>query len=535
MTGDEALATASTGTAATRGMPPRDFRPLGADLAELDLFRAVLRTAERSPAALAIVGAERSVSYGEFMRRALSIAACVRDARAADGVVALAVGMHSFPTAAFGVLAAGAAFVPLDVSWPNAMISGAIAACGARIVLHDAAHAERLAPMVADGSLRARTIALDSIDLPGAPVRTIDGRARAAVFFTSGSTGRPKGVAMGHRFLLEDAIRQSNDAMLSPSDRADLLYPPSFSAILMPLIGIPLAGASMHPFDAREWLHRLPAWLVEQAITVSRQSTAMLRFICAGGPRPAPALRLLSVTGETLRAADVEAFRRTFAPSVVLRHGYGSSEARTIAQSFFLAGDEVEDPVPLGTGVPDREISIVDPDGNALPTGTEGEVAVTALRLADGYLGDAAGRTRFEPLPDGRIRLRTGDRGRLDAAGRLCLLGRLDDMVKVRGQRVEVLVVERAFAAVAGVEDAVVIPFLRKDGATGLAAFVAARKLGAAAVRAALVRVLEPAAIPERIEVLPELPKTSSSKVDRRRLLADRSLVAPSEASRSSS
>ncbi len=515
----------STGHCATCRVAPADHEPLRADLVDLDLFRCIVRRAERTPDAIAIAGERRTLNYAEFVARASSIAAAVRDFGAAGENVALALSVEDFPAAAFGVLAAGAAFVPLDASWPDPMLCDALAESGARLLLHDADHARRIESLRA-ASPATRSVAIESIDLPPAPVLRLDGRTRAAVYFTSGSTGRPKGVSMGHAFLLADSVLQANDACMAPSDRADLLYAPAFSATLMPLIGTLVTGASLHPFDSRAWLHRLPHWLIERSISVSRATTAILRFLCATGMRPTPSLRLLSVTGETLRAADVAAFRRTFAPHVVLRHGYGSSEARTIAHSFFHADDAVDDPVPVAAGLPDREISIVAADGRTLPPGEEGEVVVTARRLADGYLGDAGGRTRFVPLADGRTRLHTGDLGRLDAEGRLFLLGRLDDMVKVRGQRVEPSVVERAIAGVDGVEDAAVLAFARKDGATGLAAFVAARGVDVATLRAALVPILEPAAVPERIEILQTLPKNANGKVDRRRLLADRGLAA---------
>lgn len=196
----------------------------------------------------------------------------------------------------------------------------------------------------------------------------------------------------------------------------------------------------MHCYDPQHNITALPAWLADHRITVSTMTVSMLRHLCLLGPRAhtLSALRLLSVGGEAIHSADVEAFRSVFPTSCVLQNAMASTETRTYAQYFVPPTGPVESPVPIGLPVAGKEVLLLDENGNPVPPGCEGEIAVRSRYLANGYANDAQ-RTaiKFQPQEDGLVLYRTEDRGRFRPDGCLVFLGRTDSQAKIRGHRVE--------------------------------------------------------------------------------------------------
>ncbi|HVW84580.1 MAG TPA: AMP-binding protein, partial [Bryobacteraceae bacterium] len=348
----------------------------------------------------------------------------------------------------------------------------------------------------------------------------------AAMYTTSGSTGEPKIVALPHRAILFDIGRQTNDLCLGPDDRFDSLFSSAFSASLATIFGALLNGAELHHRDPRHQLTDLHDWLADRCITISTMTVSMLRHVCmAKRTRPGcPGLRLLSASGEALKARDVEAFRSVFGPSCVLQNAMASTETRTYAQYFVRASEAVESPVPIGWPVAGKIVTLVDESGAPVPQGGEGEIVVRSRYIALGYANDAR-RTaeKFEPQPDGTVEYRTGDRGRFRADGCLVFLGRTDSQAKIRGHRIELGAVAQAIEAHPAVRNSAVVKGEDAAGNDRLVAYVAPVE-GAAVPETSLREFLRerlPAyAVPSSFVFLPELPLNANFKVDLRRLPA---------------
>jgi thioesterase domain-containing protein/acyl carrier protein len=331
-------------------------------------------------------------------------------------------------------------------------------------------------------------------------------------------------VALSHRAILFDIGRQTNDLYLGPDDRFDSLFSFAFSASLATTFGALLNGAELHCYDPRHDLTALARWLGERRITVSTMTVSMLRHICLLGC-PATTfsnMRLLSVGGEELHRADVEAFRAGFPSSCVLQNAMAATETRTYAQYFVPRSGPVESPVPIGWPVAGKDVQLLDERGSIVPEGKEGEIAVRSRYLADGYANDRQQTAmKFQTQPDGTVLYRTGDRGMFRGDGCLLFLGRTDSQAKIRGHRVELDHIAQVIGLHPHVRTSVVVTCSDSAGNDRLVAYLMARPnylITETHVRDFLRDRLPEYAVPSAIVFLPELPLNANFKVDRRRL-----------------
>jgi acyl-CoA synthetase (AMP-forming)/AMP-acid ligase II/thioesterase domain-containing protein/acyl carrier protein len=258
-----------------------------------------------------------------------------------------------------------------------------------------------------------------------------------ALFLTSGSSGVPKMVLFPVKALLADIARQTETLGLGREDVLDLLFSPSFSASLASIYDALLNGGTLCVADLKRMgVDRLRAWLEANEVTVCTIGVGTLRAWLRtwSGAAPLPRLRLVSTGGEILYWDDVARFRECLGTGCVLQNAYASTETRTSAEFFIRGGDPLEQgPVPVGNAVRGRRLRLLGPDGAEAVR--EGELGVECELGPSGYF-NGADPGAFERLSDGWQRFRTRDWARMDAAGRLHILGRADDVIKLRGQRV---------------------------------------------------------------------------------------------------
>jgi acyl-CoA synthetase (AMP-forming)/AMP-acid ligase II/thioesterase domain-containing protein/acyl carrier protein len=493
-------------------IPRPGFRPFDPLEAESTLGERFREVALRRGCATAVIDGNLTLSYTELLERASAIAAKLR-ARcgAAGGIVAICLpsSLATIETL-LGALLGGFGYFCLDPSLPQRQKVALLKAAG---------------PVALEiGELCIGELQIDEMPAVEAGVNTCGPAGVAALYATSGSTGQPKMVALSNRAVLFDIGRQTNDLCLGPDDRFDLLSAFAFSSSLATVFGALLNGAQLHCFDLRQSLTTLPEWLREARITVSTMTVSMLRHICllAFPATTFSDMRLLSVGGEALRAADVAAFRAGFPQSCVLQNAMASTETRTYAQYFVPSGGLVESPVPIGWPVAGKEVHLLDGDGAPVPEGSEGEIAVRSRYLADGYANDPRfTATKFLPQPDGTTLYRTGDRGLFQPDGSLLFLGRTDFQAKIRGNRVELEHVAQTIGLHPQVADSAVIACADPAGNNRLVAYVVSRpqnSVSESALRDFLRDRLPEYALPSTIVHLPELPLNANFKVDRRRL-----------------
>ncbi|MEU0569105.1 amino acid adenylation domain-containing protein [Nonomuraea sp. NPDC005983] len=447
------------------------------------------------PGEVAVTCGDQAVTYAELERRVSRLADELAGHGAGDGdIVGLRVNRSiDAIVAMLAIWRAGAAYLPLDPSYPS----------------------ERLRLMAAATSL---TITDDLTIRPaitqaetGTRQGTAGGGGLAYVIYTSGSSGTPKGVAIEHAGLAERVRWMRREYGLRPGDRVVQLASLSFDTHAEEVYPTLAAGATVVLLP--DGGATLPDLLAHQPdITVLDLPTAYFHHLVDLIDEIAwpERLRLVILGGEQVQASAVTRWRERFRDRVRLVNTYGPTETTIIATAADLTGDDPHP--PIGRPVAATTIQVLDAHGAPTPPGAPGELHIGGPGVARGYLGlPELTAQRFVTLPTGR-HFRTGDRVRLRPDGQLEFLGRLGDQVKVRGFRVEPGEVEHCLLTHPDVRQAAV---LVRDG--DLVAYVVpAEPTGSPASLGEYVAgVLPPYLLPTHWVMLDALPRTPNGKLDK--------------------
>jgi D-alanine--poly(phosphoribitol) ligase subunit 1 len=442
-----------------------------------------------------------------------------------------------------GILAAGlagAAYVPINLKWPESRIVALLEILGLDALVADAGGARLLTPavlavapdmiVIADhappvqarpGQTVLRLSEIEDAPLP-APV-AVAAEDLAYVIFTSGTTGMPKGVMISAGALRNYLEESRPWTALTPDDRLAETCDVTFDLTVHNLFLAAEAGASLHILSALEMM--APGRFVRaRNITVWMSVPTLIAMMRKNGalkPGIFPSLRLSIFCGEPLPVAAAEAWAAA-APNGVVENIYGPTEGTVICLRQRLTSPAVATPgreiVAIGTPYASMTVMILDAEQRPLADGQAGEIALSGPQLAIGYL-NATGEqaSRFREI-DGRRWYLTGDLGMRDTSGVFHHLGRTDNQVKVKGNRIELEEVETHLRRAAESDIVAVVAWPVIDGAAqGLVGFCASA-LTADAISSALFETLPRYMAPSRIEILPTLPVNINGKIDRRAL-----------------
>jgi amino acid adenylation domain-containing protein len=473
----------------------------------------------RRPDSVAISAGCNHVTYGELGRRSKCLARHVRAAGIGlDGVAAVCLEPSAeFIIAAFGVMQAGGAYLPLDPTYPSERLSFMLADSGASVLITTRRLSEL---MTIPKSVSVVDIRAVSNSDDEATLERFDTDDRLAyLIYTSGSTGEPKGVEVTHRGL-SNLVAWHNSAFgISHTDRASQVAALGFDAAVWEIWPYLCAGATLCiPKDhVRRDASALRDWLIGERITVTFVPTMMAeKLLSMDWPKPG-SLRYLLTGGDALRSyPDKELW-------FTLVNNYGPTESTVVATSGIVARQNGNVAPSLGCPILNTEIYILDEDLNPVPSGMPGELCIGGPSLARGYRNrphltqEKFIKHPFSSVPGARL-YRTGDVARVQRDGELEFLGRVDDQIKIRGYRIEPNEIALAVRRHSAVSDAVVI--VREDelGDKRLVAYIVTEKeemIEHGAVRDFLRRTLPEHMIPSAFVVLEELPLTENGKLDR--------------------
>ncbi|AXE28140.1 hypothetical protein C0216_32125 (plasmid) [Streptomyces globosus] len=463
-----------TGAPAAPAVPSAQAAPAGATV--VDLFRA---QAARTPAAVALDGPAGPVTYAELDRRSDAVAAeLVRRGTARQDLVGLVVDRTPEGVAAlWGILKAGAAYVPLDPAHPGPRVRGVLASCGARLTLTR----RHLVPGLA-GFVPGELLAVEDVPTPAQPADppAAAGTAPAPgdlayVMHTSGSTGRPKGVLVEHRGLAAFVRWMTGLCRVGEGTRFGFASSYAFDISCFPLFLPLLAGGTAVLAPEAPSPAVLRALVAEhRADTLALTPSHLALLDGDGGGR----LRTLLLGGEELTPAAVRSAYAAFGTGCRLINGYGPTEATVACLAHVVDDTETGPSLPLGTPGPDLRVDLVAEDGTPIGSGPQdagrvGEIVVHGVQVARGYhrpdqapAEPAGAGTPFATGPDGVRSYRTGDLGRRLPGGGIAFAGRADGQVKVAGHRIEPAEITAALEAHPGVARAAVTT-RRRPGARG--------------------------------------------------------------------
>jgi amino acid adenylation domain-containing protein len=505
--------------------PPDGFVRVGAGstgpVAVHDLLDAAAARAGTAPAVRDVDGAW---NYAELVEHSLRAASWLssRGVAPSDRVVVRHPNTRELVALAYGVSRVGAMLVPINPMMSRFQLAAVAADADPALAL--TADADELSligactsavtvawPKAQDELAAAPTQALDAV-----PDRHPSADDLAVLFYTSGSTAAPKGVMCPHRQILFAAQAIARQLRYGPDDRVLCRLPFAFDYGLYQAYLCAIGGSELVLPPAGQdaaLLTRIRQWRVSVVPVVPSLAT-MLLGLAGRDPRPTE-LRLFTNTGAALPPATVNALRQRF-PGAQVCLMFGTTECKRV--SILEPDGDLDHPGSVGRPLDGTVVTVVDGAGRPLPTGEVGEFVVTGPHVADGYWrAPALTAQRFRAGPGGHGRLLyTGDRGYLDADGHLYFVGRSDDIFKRNGTRVSTVEVEAAALDVPGVEAAAAIP----PGPHGDLIVVAVGLCPAEDVLRGLRERLEPAKVPVRCVLVPELPTTPNGKVDRVRLIA---------------
>jgi amino acid adenylation domain-containing protein len=474
------------------------------------------------PDAVAIIGGDRKLTYGEMNARANHLANLLRS-RGITAEVPVALFLERSPelaTAALAVLKAGGAYVPLDPSYPSARIAMLLEDSAAPVVLTHSSVANKLP------SGTWQTIVVDAEEGELAEQPLVAPRVQsnpedcAYVIFTSGSTGRPKGVQITHANLLNLVRWHQRAFNVTSADRAALQSSPGFDAAVWELWPYLTMGASVHVVDEaiRTAPDHLRDWMVAHGITISFVPTAVAECLVILPWPPETDLRFLLTGADTLRRYP--AAHLPFA----LVNNYGPTECTVVATSGEIrpAGESKVLP-SIGRAIDNAEIHIVDEHLNRVPDGTPGELLIGGAGVGRGYL-NLPELTAQKFVPDhfnvtaGARLYRSGDLARILPDGQIEFMGRIDEQIKIRGYRIEPGEITAALDRHPAISSSCVAAYTGESGEARLAAYIVPKSKvypNAAELRAFLGSCLPDYMVPSTFVKLTSIPASAHGKVDR--------------------
>ncbi|MET9173280.1 amino acid adenylation domain-containing protein [Streptomyces misionensis] len=512
--------------AAERDTVLRDWNATAVPVPVTTLVQPFEEQAARTPEATAVVLGDQEMTYAQLNARANRLAHHLIDRGVGPGT-AVAVALPRSPdlvVALLAVLKAGGAYLPLDSDYPANRLAH---------MLRDAAPGCVLTDHGRPAGTDAPTVELGTLDLtpwsPQDPPRSATVRDAAYIIYTSGSTGLPKGVVVPHEAIDNRLRWMQHTYPIGPGDRVLQKTPFSFDVSVWEFFWTLREGATL--VLAEPGGHRDPVYLArlirEARVTVCHFVPSMLDIFLAESPATdrATTLKYVFCSGEALSRETAGRFHRAL-PGTALHNLYGPTEA-AVDVTHHACVPDATGPVPIGRPVWNTRAHVLDAGLRPCPAGVAGELYLSGVQLATGYLGRApltAARFVADPYgPAGSRMYRTGDLARWTGAGELEFLGRADDQVKLRGFRIELGEVEAALVQAPGVARAVATVREDTPGHHRLVGYVVpvpGESVDPRAVRHRLAEALPDYMVPSAVVVLEALPLTPSGKTDRKALPA---------------
>ncbi len=446
------------------------------------LLHAPLRhRAAVAPDSLAVVAAERTLTYGELHRRAQQVARWLRDADARPNALVAIVMQKGWEqiVAAFGILASGSAYLPIDANLPGDRI---------RYLLEDGGVTLVLTQSSAEGDIgwpaHVRRLAVDRLDparWDGNVVEDVQAPSDLAyVIYTSGSTGSPKGVMIDHRAAANtiDDINERFD--VTSKDRVLALSSLSFDLSVYDLFGmVAVGGAIVVPDvagarDPSHWADLVASHRVTLWNTVPALMEMLVDHLEGLGATRDLALRLVMMSGDWIPVSLPARVKAQWPDAKVISLG-GATEA---AIWSILHPIEEVDPewtsIPYGRAMRNQRMYVLKDNMAPCPVWVTGGLYIGGVGVARGYWNDAERTARAfvrHPVTGERL-YRTGDLGRYKPDGTIEFLGRDDSQVKVRGHRIELGEIEATLRRHPQVSEALAVAWQGSVGGKQLAAYV---------------------------------------------------------------
>ncbi|GIN77884.1 MULTISPECIES: lichenysin non-ribosomal peptide synthetase LicA [Bacillus] len=475
-----------------------------------ELFEAqVLRTPDRGAAVYNGV----KWTYKELNARANRLARLLieKGARPEQRIGIMVKPSLEMAAGVLAILKAGAAYVPIDPSYPAERIGYVLKDSGAELLLTEtnlAAPEEFSGETLLLDSMLSEEITKDDEVNPQAGTQSDN---LAYLIYTSGTTGQPKGVMVEHQSLVNLCYWHNDAFKVTEQDKSAKYAGFGFDASVWEMFPYWIAGAELHIIDEaiRMDITRLNQYFEENKITITFLPTQLCEQFMELDNQ---SLRVLLTGGDKLK--------RIAKRSYTLVNNYGPTENTVVATSTAIDPDEGM--LSIGKPIANTRVYVLGQNNEVQPVGVAGELCIAGRGLARGYLNkpeETAKRFTEDPFVPGERMYRTGDAVKWLEDGRLEYIGRIDQQVKIRGFRIELSEIEVQLALLSEVQEAVVTDIEDACGNKALCGYVVANEqLDTESLARKLAQTLPEYMVPSFWVQLKELPVTANGKVDRRAL-----------------
>ena len=495
---------------------------------------ALIRSADELPAKAAVVEGDSELTYGDLHNRAARLATAFRELGVARGdrVVVYCENSAAACVSVYATLLAGGVFAVVNPQTKTEKLRFIVEDAGAALVVAD--HSlDRLEGEPLQGlSLRAvvRTGTSASVEgpaldglveasepIPSAPAAIpLD---LAALIYTSGSTGTPKGVMMSHSSMVFASESILEYLRLGRDDRILDVLPLSFDYGLYQLLMTVALGATLVLERGFVFPPKVLDVIEARGVTVVPGVPTMFAGLLGVGADPGRfrAVRRVTNTAAGLPSSFVPDLRRLF-PNALVFAMYGLTECKRVS---YLEPELLErHPTSVGRAIPGTEAMVLDHEGRRVGPGEVGILHVRGPHVMAGYWRrpDLTDEMLVDgPVPGERM-LRTGDWFRIDDEGLLYFVGRSDDIIKTRGEKVSPAEVENVLYGIEGVAEAAVVGIPDPVLGEAVVAYVVPRPGAEVSGREIVFRcraMLESFMVPRDVHLVDELPKTASGKISK--------------------
>lgn len=510
------------------------------------LQQLLTETAKQHAEKTAVWARNRTLSYRELDQRSNQLAHFLRKQglKKGDRIGLFFLKAVESLVAMFGALKAGVVYVPLDPNQPADRISYIITNCGIRGLVTSEDRLKLLDPAAVpcvefalltqespNSSSQIRTFgwnALNELPADHSPELQATTTDLAYILYTSGSTGRPKGVMLSHQNALTFVEWCAEMFAITSDDHLSNHAPLHFDLSVFDVYNSIKAGATVYmvPDDITIFPASLASWIEKQQISVWYSVPSALVYLVLHGklnPEKLKRLRFILFAGEVFPQKYLKQLAEIL-PHVELYNLYGPTETNVCT---YYRVDRAKlpsmDKIPIGRACGNTEVFGVDEQDRIIGVGEVGELFVRGPSVTPGYWGDPEKTAkmcvpnRFQKNFEEKM-YRTGDLVSPDENGDYYFLGRRDNQIKSRGYRIELGEIEAALLGHPGVCEAAVIAIPDEEIGNRIMAFIMPHRAGsltAVELQQHCATKVPKYMIPEQIELLDVLPKTSTGKIDR--------------------
>ena len=500
----------------------REEFPIDKSVADLFSTRAI-----ETPNAIAIKTADRELTYSELNDVANNLAGFLRNhfGIGSGDVVGLFFERSELSIIGLlGILKAGGVYLPLDIEYPIDRLKFIASDANAKAFMIHSDHLSKLMEF-SDVPMFALDLQLSALESIAADITShSSGDHPAYIIYTSGSTGRPKGVVLEHSGLINTILHHIDAFEVGPTDRLSQFYSASFDSSLFEMFVALLSGATLvivkketisDPQAFADYIKSAGVTMLTvppiYLNTLDSDKLSLVKKIVSAGDN--------ALLGTALNLARDKAYYNS----------YGPTETSICVTHYRVDPNTSYDSrIPIGKPISNTSIYLLDDQMNLVPEGCIGEICVSGIALARGYLNrDDLTEQSFvaNPFAQGERIYKTGDLGVWLPDGNLELIGRKDSQVKIRGYRVELGEIESWLGQNKAIKEAVVLAREDTPGDKRLVAyFTAIQPVSASDLRDYLRNHLPEFMIPSAFVLLSEMPVTENGKIDRKTLPAPHSV-----------